>query len=91
LLAMIQLLDLDCEIGDGAFLGTFTVNYDRPRIGQNVDGNYGRGEEVEKVAQGGSEGETVPDCIHDFCRTAERTCGGGECEKVGKTMNPKET
>jgi len=88
---MIQLLDLDCEKGDGALLGAFIVNDDRARIGHNVDGSYGRGEEVEKVAQGGSEGETVPDCIHDFCRTAERACGGGECEKVGKTMNSKET
>jgi hypothetical protein len=87
---MIQLLDLDCEKGYGAFLGDSIVNDNRPRIGLNVNGNYGRGKEVEKVAQGSSEGKTVPDCIHDFCRTAERTCGGRECEKVGKTMNSKE-
>ncbi len=88
---MIQLLDLDCEKGDGAFLGAFIVNVDRLRIGFNVDGRNGGGEEVEKVAQGGSEGETVPDCIHDFCRTAEGACRGGEREKLGKTMNSKET
>ena len=87
---MIQLLDLDCEKGNGAFLGSFIAS-NRSRIGLNVDGSYGRGKEVEKVAQGGSEGETVPDCIHDFCRTAERARGGGECEKVGKTMDSKET
>jgi len=88
---MIQLLDLNCEKGDGAFLGAFIANVDRPRIGFNVDWSYRRGEEVKKVAQGSSEGKTVPDCIHDFCRTAERACGGGECEKVGKTVNSKET
>ena len=88
---MIQLLDLDCEKGDGAFLGAFITNDDRPRIGLNVDWSYGLGEEVEKVAQRGSEGKTVPDCIHDFCRTAERACWGGECKKVGKTMNSKKT
>jgi hypothetical protein len=88
---MIQLLDLDCEKCDGAFLGAFIVNDDRPRIGLNVDWSYGRGEEVKKVAQGSSEGKTVPDCIHDFCRTAERTCGGRECEKVGETMDSKES
>ena len=88
---MIQLFDLDCEKGYGAFLGAFIVYLDRPGIGLDVDSHNGRWEEVEKVAQGGSEGETVPDCIHDFCRTAKRACRGGECEKVGKTMDSKET
>ncbi len=88
---MVQLLDFHCEKGDGAFLGAFVVDVDRLGIGLNLDAGDGRGEEVEKVAQGGSEGETVPDCIHDFCRTAERACGGGECKEVGKTMNTKET
>jgi hypothetical protein len=46
-------------------------------------GGGGGCEEVEKVAQGGSEGETVPDCIHDFCRTVERACRGGKHEKLG--------
>jgi hypothetical protein len=69
---MIQLLDLDCEKGDGTFLGAFIVNLNRPGISLDIDGRNGRREEVEEVAQGGSEGKTVPDCIHDFCRTAER-------------------
>jgi hypothetical protein len=88
---MIQLLDLDCEKGDGAFLGAFIVNLDGPWIGLDIDGHNGGREEVEEVAQGGSEGETVPDCIHDFCRTAERACRGGECKEVGKPMDPEET
>jgi hypothetical protein len=88
---MIQLLDLDCEKGDCAFLGAFIVNLNGPWIGLDVDGHNGRREEVEKVAQRGSESETVPDCIHDFCRTAERACRGGERKKVGKTMDSKET
>ena len=89
---MIQLLDdMNCEKDDGAFLGAFIADVDRPRIGLNVDGSYGRGEEVENVAQGRSKGETVPDYIHNFCRTVGETCGGRECEKVGKTMNSKET
>jgi hypothetical protein len=91
LLAIIQLFDSDCEKGYGAFLGVFIVNDDRPRIGLNVDGSYGRGEEVEKVAQGNSEGETVPDYIHVICRTTEINWGGRECEKVGKTMDSEET
>jgi hypothetical protein len=88
---MIQLLDLDCKKGDGALLGAFIVNLDRMWIGPNIDGHNRRREEVEEVAQGGSESETVPDCIHDFCRTAERACRGGECKKVGKTVDSKET
>jgi hypothetical protein len=48
-------------------------------------------EEVEKVAQGGSEGETVPDCIHNLCGTAERAGRGGKGEEVGETVDPEET
>ena len=88
---MIQLLDLDCEKGNGTLLGALIVNLNRPRISLDVDVRNGRREEVEKVAQGCSESETVPDCIHYFCRTAERACRGGKCKKVGETVNSKET
>ncbi len=44
---------------------------DRPRIGFN-DGSNGRGE-VEKAAQGGSDGKTVPDCIYGLYRTVGKS------------------
>jgi hypothetical protein len=88
---MIQLLYLYCEEGDGTFLGAFIVNIDRPRI--SVDVNWGDGgqEEVEKVAQGGSEGKTVPDCIHDLSGAAERASRGGKGKKLGESVDSEET
>jgi hypothetical protein len=91
LLAVIQLLDLYCEKGDGAFLGAFIVNIDRQGISVNVDRGDGWREEVEEVAQGGSEGETVPDCIHRLSGDADRASRGGEGKKLGKTMDTEET
>ena len=74
-------LHLDYEEGDGMFLGARVIDADRPRIGFNVDGSNGRREEVEKVAQGGSDGETVPDCIYNLYRMMERACRGEESAK----------
>jgi hypothetical protein len=85
------LFDLYCEKGDGAFLGAFVVNIDRSWVSLDVDRCNRRREEVEKVAQGCPEGETVPDCIHDLCRTTEGASRGGKGKKLGKTMDSEET
>ena len=74
-------LHLDYEEGNGMFLSTRVIDADRLRIGFNVNGSNGRREEVEKVAQGGSDGETVPDCIYNLCRMMERACRGEESVK----------
>src|SRR5713226_291394 len=83
-------LHLDYKESDGMFLRIRVIDADRTRIGFNVDGSNGRREAVEKVAQGGSNGETIPDCIYDLCKTMERACRGEEsAKKLGKTMNLK--
>jgi len=74
-------LHLDYEEGDGMFFSMRVINADRPRISFNVDGSNGRREKVEKVAQGGSDGETVPDCIYNLYRMMERACRGEESAK----------